>query len=78
MSLSVQIAGSALILLAFVGAQSGRMKVSSRLYLWLNVIGSCALAISALAGSQWGFLALEAVWTAVSLAGLIKIRGSSP
>jgi hypothetical protein len=72
MPLSVQIAGSALVLLAFVGAQAGRMQVSSRLYLLLNVIGSCALAVSAVAGSQWGFLALEAVWTAVSLAGLIR------
>ena len=72
MPLSVQIVGSALILLAFVGAQAGRLLVTSRFYLLLNVVGSCALAVSAVAGSQWGFVALEVVWTAVSLAGLVR------
>ena len=72
MPLSVQIFGSALILLAFVGAQAGSLLVTSRSYLLLNVVGSCALAVSAVAGSQWGFVALEVVWTAVSLAGLVR------
>jgi hypothetical protein len=77
-TLSVQIVGSALILLAFVGAQSGRMLLTSRPYLLLNVVGSCGLAVSAVAGSQWGFVALEVVWTAVSLAGLIRSYSSGP
>jgi hypothetical protein len=76
--LSVQIVGSALILLAFLGAQSGRILVSSRLYLMLNVVGSCGLAVSAFAGSQWGFVALEVVWTAASVAGLVRSYSSPP
>jgi hypothetical protein len=77
-SLAIQIVGSVLILLAFVAAQAGRMAVTSRRYLLLNVVGSCALAVSAVAGSQWGFLALEAVWTAVSLASLLRSNSSAP
>jgi hypothetical protein len=75
--LSVQIVGSALILLAFVAAQAGRMLVTSRRYLLLNAVGSCALAVSAVASSQWGFVALEVVWTAVSMAGLVRSYRSS-
>ena len=60
MSLSVQLLGSALVLIAFAAAQGGRMSQNSRRYLGLNVLGSFALGISALAAAQWGFLALEA------------------
>jgi hypothetical protein len=72
MPLSVQIVGSALVLVAFVAAQAGRMLLTSRAYLWLNAVGSSALLVSAVAGSQWGFVALECAWTAVSVAGLIR------
>jgi hypothetical protein len=71
MSLSVQLLGSALILIAFAAAQGGRMSQNSRRYLGLNVLGSFALGISALAAAQWGFLALEAVWMTVSAYGLV-------
>jgi len=70
MSLLVQLVGSALILIAFIAAQRGRLAVSSRSYLVLNSLGSLALAVSAAVEAQWGFLALEAVWSAVSIAGL--------
>jgi len=72
MPLWIQIIGSTLVLLAFVAAQAGRMQITSRVYLALNAIGSSGLAVSAAAGSQWGFLALEGVWTAVSVAGLVR------
>ncbi len=70
MSLLVQLVGSLLILVAFIAAQKGRLDVSSRSYLMLNTVGSLALAVSALVEAQWGFLVLEAVWSAVSIAGL--------
>jgi hypothetical protein len=70
MSLLVQLVGSALLLIAFVAAQSGRLTPASRGYLILNAFGSLALAVSALVEAQWGFLVLEAVWCAVSIAGL--------
>jgi hypothetical protein len=70
MSLLVQLVGSALILIAFIAAQRERVSPASRAYLTLNAAGSLALAVSALAEAQWGFLVLEAVWCGVSIAGL--------
>jgi hypothetical protein len=70
MFLLVQLVGSALVLVAFVAAQAGRLLPASRAYLWLNLIGSVGLAVSAVVEAQWGFLVLEGVWSAVSLDGL--------
>ena len=55
MSLVVQVTGPALIVAAFAASQSAGIDRSSRFYLAANVIGSLALAASALLGSQWGF-----------------------
>jgi hypothetical protein len=71
-SLLIQIIGSALILAAFAANQIGNTGTSSRSYLTANAIGSLALAVSAVLGSQWGFLALEGVWCVVSVFGLYK------
>jgi hypothetical protein len=70
MSLLVQLAGSALILIAFIAAQRERLTPASRSYLTLNALGSLALAVSALIEAQWGFLVLETVWCWFSIAGL--------
>ncbi len=70
MSLLVQLVGSALILIAFIAAQTGHLVPASRRYLMLNAVGSLALAVSAVVEAQWGFLVLEAVWSAVSIHGL--------
>lgn len=72
MSLLIQLAGSALVLAAFAANQIWRASDSSRLYLTANALGSAGLAVSALAGGQWGFLALEGTWCLVSLTGLIR------
>jgi hypothetical protein len=50
----VQVTGSALIVAAFAASQAAGIG-RSRLCLAANVIGSLALAASALLGSQWGF-----------------------
>ena len=70
MFLLVQLVGSTLVLIAFVAAQTGRLVPSSRSYLMLNAVGSVGLAVSAVVEAQWGFLVLEAVWSAVSIEGL--------
>ena len=70
----VQIAGAVLILAAFAALQRGAMSPRSRIYLWLNFLGAAILAGVAFDTSNWGFLMLEAVWTAVSLWGLITLR----
>jgi hypothetical protein len=70
MFLLVQLAGSALVLIAFIAGQADRLAPHSLAYLTLNLVGSIGLAVSALAESQWGFLVLEAAWSAASLIGL--------
>ncbi|HIE61987.1 MAG TPA: hypothetical protein EYQ02_10200 [Microbacterium sp.] len=67
----VQIAGSLLILSAFVATQTRRLKHDSWTYLVLNLVGSATLAVLALQEQQWGFLLLEGVWAIVSIAGVI-------
>ena len=69
----VSICGSVLILVAFVGNLLGRIPASGYTYVLLNVAGSAILAIVAILEEQWGFLLLEAVWTVVSLYGLMRL-----
>lgn len=68
----IQLAGSALILVAFVGAQTGRLEQKSRLYLLANALGSTALAMEAAYYSQWGFLLLEGAWAIISVMGILS------
>jgi hypothetical protein len=70
----IQMAGSALILIAFVGAQAGRLNQKSCRYLLANALGSTALAIDAACTRQWGFLLLEGAWAIVSLTGMLSAR----
>jgi hypothetical protein len=72
-----QVSGSLLILVGFILVQLGIVDTQSRLYLALNAIGSAVLAENALTGHQWGFLLLEGVWAAVSLAGMLRISGQA-
>ena len=75
----VQIAGSLLILSAFVAAQAGRMATTSLAYLVLNLLGSAILAVLAALDRQLGFLLLEGVWAGVSAVGVVAVlRGRSP
>ncbi len=69
----VQVAGSLLILAAFVASQRGSMSVTSLPYLALNTVGSVILAVLAWLEQQWGFLLLESVWAVVSAAGLLRL-----
>ncbi len=67
----VQVAGSLLVLTAFVAAQRGWLATESRAYLALNVVGSSVLAVLAADERQYGFLLLECCWAVVSLHSLI-------
>ena len=68
----LQIAGALAVLVAFSLVQAGRVRTTSRGYLVANLAGSAVLAADALAGKQWGFLLLEAVWVIVSAAALVR------
>ncbi len=74
----VQIVGALLILVAYAAAQVGAMDQHSRIYLWLNLVGSVVLAYLAWEGRQWGFLLLESVWAVVSLWGLARLKSPPP
>ena len=75
----IQILGAVLILIAFIAAQRGRMSPQSFVYLWLNLLGSSALAVLAFLDADWGFVMLEVVWAVASAFGLIELlRGRTP
>ncbi len=74
----VQIVGAILILVAFAGAQFGRLEQRSVAYLVLNLIGSLILAVLAAIESQLGFLLLEGVWSLVSLWSLVAELRAKP
>jgi hypothetical protein len=71
---AVQILGALMILAGFVAAQVGWLRADSRLYLWLNLVGSAVLTVDAWHGRQWGFVLLEGVWAVVSAWGLLARR----
>jgi len=74
----VQIVGALLILLAFAGAQFGRLDQRSLSYLVLNLIGSVILAVLAGLDDQYGFLLLETVWALVSAWSLTQELRRAP
>lgn len=68
----LQICGALLIVAPFAAQQFGRVSPDAPAYLWPNLIGSALLAALAVAGRQWGFVLLEAVWATVAARSLIR------
>ena len=68
----VQVLGSLFILSAFVAAQRGWLSTQSRLYLTLNLVGACVLAVLAAHERLPGFLLLEFVWALVAAHSLAR------
>lgn len=67
-----QLVGAALILVAFWANASGRWTRESPSYLWINLAGAVLLGVVAVYARQPGFILLEFVWVAISVAGLAR------
>jgi hypothetical protein len=69
----IQIVGAMLVLSGFAAVQFRWLNPESLPYLVVNALGAGVLTVLAVHERQWGFLLLEAVWTAVSLWGLYRL-----
>jgi len=66
--------GAALILVAYAGAQLGRLDARGRSYNILNAVGSAILAYIAFHPFQIGFVLLEATWALISVYALLRLK----
>lgn len=68
--------GAALILLAFVGAQTERLTPRDVSYNLLNALGAGLLTGVAIVDQRAGFVLLEGTWTGLSLWALWRHRAA--
>ncbi len=74
----VSIIGAALILIGYAAHQGGWMGRDSLRYHVINAAGGAILLVVAVQAFQIGFILLEGVWTAISLAAIVRVtRGSN-
>jgi predicted membrane protein len=71
------IAGAVLILAEYAAHQAGALGRDSIAYHLLNILGGAVLLVVAVHHLQVGFIILESVWTAISVAALVRtaLRG---
>lgn len=73
----VSLAAAICVLVPFAASQLGRMRTSSLAYQLLNLVGSTGLAVVAILERQYGFILLEGVWAAASVAGLVRVMSGA-
>lgn len=69
----VSLVGALFILAPFVASQLGRLGTSTLAYQILNLLGGATLTVVAILERQYGFVLLEAGWTAMSVVGLRRV-----
>ncbi len=67
------ILGAILILAAYAAHQGGWMGRDSMSYHLINAIGALILCVVAVHAYQIGFILLEGVWMAISLAAIFRV-----
>lgn len=72
----VQVIGALLVLAGFLAAQFRLLDERSYGYLVPNIVGSAALAVTAVISNNWGFVLLESVWCLASLWALRTLISS--
>ena len=68
--------GVFLILIAFFGNTSNQLP-KNKLYYWLNIIGSILAGYGAYLVQLWPTVALEIIWTGVSVFEIVKLYNKS-
>ena len=68
----IGIIGVGMILFAFFLGTTGRLSTKSTAYFAMNALGAGLACYASLLIRYWPFVALEGVWTIVSLYGLVK------
>ena len=68
----LSLAGAALVLIAFIALQLGRMQREDVAFNVLNFFGSVFLAAVAISDRRAGFIVLEVAWAIFSLVPLIR------
>ena len=69
----ISLIAAGMILIAFLGTQSGKLHQKGIAYLLLNLIGSVILAIIAARAKQLGLTLLEGVWAIITLLSLSTV-----
>lgn len=64
--------GVSILLVAFALNLANKLKATSLMYLFLNVVGAALAGISSYLIQFWPFVVLESVWTISSLIMFIK------
>lgn len=72
MDLALQFIGAVGILLPFALFQAGVLSQHAYTYLVLNLIGASVLTAVAYLDGQWGFVILQAVWSLVAAASVVR------
>jgi hypothetical protein len=70
----LSLAGAALVLIAFIGLQLGRLEREDVAFNVLNFAGSVLLAWVAIVDHRLGFIILEVAWGVFSLIPLFRRR----
>lgn len=72
MNLALQFLGALGILVPFALFQAGRLSQHGYPYLASNLVGSSLLTAVAWLAGQWGFVLVQAVWSVVAAAGILR------
>lgn len=70
---AVSVIGSVLLLAAYAGLQTGRVKSDSYFYQLANLFGAACLTYSVIEPFNTGVFITEIMWTIFSIVGLYKL-----
>ncbi len=68
----ISLFGAAMILIAYIGLQRGRLGRNDRSFNVLNFAGSALLAWVAVIDWRMGFIVLEGAWALLSIPGMFR------